>query len=102
MNPFDVYDLVQTKNPFNYDNPNKKVKKMNVYSDDELLKNKPEYKFILVGPDDEWVCDLATEFVRDNGCEVEGYMDCPDTHSAEAAYAEALECLNYSVKVVKK
>ena len=94
---------------------------MNIYDNDELPNgddfpvtggfplpsdiddyDKPEYKFILVGPDDEWVCDLATEFVRDNGCEVEGYMDCPDTHSAEAAYAEALECLNYSVKVVKK
>ena len=92
---------------------------MNIYDRDELpygddfpvtggfplpsdIDDEPEYKFILVGPDDEWVCDLATEFVRDNGCEVEGYMDCPDTHSAEAAYAEALECLNYSVKVVKK
>lgn len=90
---------------------------MNIYDRDELPNGddfpvtggfplpsdiESEYKFILVGPDDEWVCDLATEFVRDNGCEVEGYMDCPDTHSAEAAYAEALECLNYSVKVVKK
>lgn len=90
---------------------------MNIYDRDELPYGddfpvtggfplpsdiESEYKFILVGPDDEWVCDLATEFVRDNGCEVEGYMDCPDTHSAEAAYAEALECLNYSVKVVKK
>ena len=90
---------------------------MNIYDRDELPNGddfpvtggfplpsdiESEYKFILVGPDDEWVCDLSTEFVRDNGCEVEGYMDCPDTHSAEAAYAEALECLNYSVRVVKK
>jgi len=56
-----------------------------------------EYKFILVGPDDEWVCDLATEFTPD-----EGETDLPDVWASESAAHEALECLNYSVKVVKK
>lgn len=58
-----------------------------------------EYKFILVGPDDEWVCDLASEFVPDEtGCST----DSPDVWSSDEAAHEALACLNYSVKVVKK
>ena len=64
------------------------------YDDDES-----GYKFILVGPDDEWVCDLASEFVPDEaGCST----DSPDVWSSDEAANEALACLNYSVKVVKK
>lgn len=63
------------------------------------INESPEYKFILVGPDGEWVCDLASEFVPDEA----GYStDCPDAWSSEEAAHEALACLNYSVKVVKK
>lgn len=63
----------------------------------------PEYKFVLVNDQTgERLCDLEARFVRDEECEVEGYMDCPDVWSAESAYCEALSRVGYSVKVVKK
>lgn len=62
-----------------------------------------EYKFVLVNDQTgERLCDLDSEFTRDEGCETEGYLDCPDVWSAESAYSEALSRLGYSVKVVKK
>lgn len=96
---------------------------MNIYDRDELPNGddfpvtggfplpsdiESEYKFILVGPDGEWVCDLAAQFSPDlesqykYGTKDDDYEDCPDVWSSEAAYSEALDCLNYSVKVVKK
>lgn len=86
---------------------------MNPYSEDELTNGddfpvtggfplpsdiESEYKFILVGPDDEWVCDLSSEFVPDEGS---AGGDCPDVWSSESAYVEALSVVGYNVKVVK-
>lgn len=78
---------------------------MNVYDSDELTddNNEPEYKFILVNDQTgERLYDLDTIFVRDNGCDVNGWRDCPDSLSIESASTEALQLLGYSVKVVKK
>lgn len=67
----------------------------------------PEYKFILVNDQTgDHICDLDTRFVRDEGVtdmlETDGYPDCPDVWSSDAACAEALYKLGYNVKVVKK
>ena len=70
----------------------------NVYQDSSYDK-KTEYKFVLLGPDDEWVCDLATKFVPSE----DGYStDMADADSGFEACTEALTSLNYTVKVVNK
>lgn len=62
-----------------------------------------EYKFILVNDQTgDHICDLDTEFVPDNESKADGYLDCPDVWSSDAACAEALYKLGYNVKVVKK
>lgn len=62
-----------------------------------------EYKFILVNAyTDDLICDLETPFVPDKESEADGYLDCPDVWSSDAACAEALYKLGYNVKVVKK
>lgn len=68
------------------------------------IDESPEYKFILVNDQTgDHICDLDTRFVRDEGIfETEGYPDCPDVWSSDAACAEALYKLGYNVKVVKK
>ena len=62
-----------------------------------------EYKFILVNDQTgDLICDLETPFVPDKESEDDGYLDCPDVWSSDAACAEALYKLGYNVKVVKK
>ena len=67
------------------------------------INESPEYKFVLVNDQTgDHICDLDTRFVRDKEWETEGYFDCPDVLSSNAARAEALCKLGYNVKVVKK
>jgi hypothetical protein len=64
-----------------------------------MKTEKTEWKFVLFGPDDEWVCDLATKFVPS---EYGWSTDMADAESGFEACTEALTTMNYSVKVVKK
>jgi hypothetical protein len=71
----------------------------NRYMETESNDKETEYKFVLLGPDNEWVCDLATKFVPSE----DGYStDMADADSGFEACTEALTSLNYTVKVVNK